>query len=206
MDQNTPDAVGTPSAAPCPGAATAAAPDGNAACAPAAGKKVFGKPNYSKTAVAIWAVLLFVTVCILTFYNPYKIRRAKAESLIWEASRLFDQQRFAESTELLRQAAELGNATAQAYYAGSLKMGYGVEQDFVGAVRWYRKAAAQKYPYAFYELGLCYQHGLGVDRDLDQAEAWYRKAYEGGIQEYSRKALDEIAATREREASASRPF
>ena len=35
----------------------------------------------------------------------------------------------------------------------------------------------------------------------DEAEKWYRKAYDGGIRDESQKALDELAATREREAA-----
>jgi TPR repeat protein len=84
-------------------------------------------------------------------------------------------------------------------------MGIGVPQDLPAAVEWYRKAAAQKYPYAYFELAICCQNGYGVERDLDQAEAWYRRAYDAGIEEYSRKALDELALIRARESGIRTP-
>ena len=165
-----------------------------------------GKPNYSQTAVAIWAVFLMSLFLVGYFWNQHQIRiRNELEMLVAQASQLYDQQQFEQSTELLRQAAERGYAPAQTYYAGSLKMGIGVPQDLPAAVEWYRKAAAQKYPYAYFELAICYQNGYGVERDLDQAEAWYRKAYNAGIVEESQKALDELALTRAREAGIRTP-
>ena len=160
-----------------------------------------GKPNYNRTVVAIWAVLLMVFACVVAMNARRKRQElSEVESLVAQASQLFDRQLFEESTELLRQAAERGYAPAQTYYGGSLKMGIGTAQDLEQAVQWYRKAADQNYPVAFFELAVCYQHGFGVERDLDEAEMWYRKAYDGGIRDESQKALDELAATREREA------
>jgi len=165
-----------------------------------------GKPNYNKTVVAIWAVLLMCLVLVAYYSNQHRIKAmSEVEMLVAQASQLFDRQQFEESTELLRQAAERGYAPAQTYYGGSLKMGIGTPQDLVGAVEWYRKAAAQNYPVAFFELAVCYQHGFGVERDLDQAETWYRRAYDAGIVEESQKALDEIALTRAREAGIRTP-
>ena len=200
MDQNTPD---TDVQAAAPDARNDAAVQADAGAQTDAGAKpaprTFGQPNYNKTVVAIWAVLLFGFACLLYFTNKNKPPMSKAESLVWEASNLFDRQDFARSTELLRQAAEMGYAPAQTYYGGSLKMGIGVEQNFEEAVRWYRKAADQNYPVAFFELAVCYQHGFGVERDLDQAEYWYHKAYDGGIHDEALKAIDEVANTRARE-------
>ena len=84
-------------------------------------------------------------------------------------------------------------------------MGIGVPQDLPAAVEWYRRAAAQKYPYAYFELAICYQHGYGVERDLDQAETWYRRAYDAGLVEESQKALDELDRIRAREAGIRTP-
>ena len=165
-----------------------------------------GKPNYNRTVVAIWAVLLMSLLLVGYLSNQHKIKTmSEVEMLVAQASQLFDRQQFEESTELLRQAAERGYAPAQTYYGRILKMGTGTPQDLPGAVEWYRKAAAQKDPVAYFELAVCYQHGFGVERDLDQAEAWYRKAYDAGIVEESQKALDELDRIRAREAGLRTP-
>ena len=165
-----------------------------------------GKPNYNKTVVAIWAVLMMSLFLTLYVWNRHRIRTMnELDMLVAQASQLYDQQQFEQSTELLRQAAERGYALAQTYYAGSLKMGIGVPQDMHGAVEWYRKAAAQKYPVAYFELAVCYQHGFGVERDLDQAESWYRKAYDAGLVEESQRALEELDRIRAREAGIRTP-
>ena len=165
-----------------------------------------GKPNYSQAVVAIWAVLLMSLFLAAYFWNRHRVRTMnELDMLFAQASQLYDQQQFEESTELLRQAAERGYAPAQSYYGSSLKMGVGTPQDMPGAVEWYRKAAAQKYPVAYFELAVCYQHGFGVKRDLDQAEAWYRKAYDAGIVEESQKALDELDRIRARESGIRTP-
>ena len=165
-----------------------------------------GKPNYNQTVVAIWAVLLMSLLLVGYLWNRHIIRiTSELELLVAEASELYDRQRFEESTELLRQAAERGYAPAQTYYGRSLKMGTGTPQDLPGAVEWFRKAAAQEYPVAYFELAVCYQHGFGVERDLDQAETWYRRAYDAGIVEESRKALDELDRIRAREAGLRTP-
>ena len=165
-----------------------------------------GKPNYSQTVVAIWAVLLMSLFLVGYFWNQHRVRTLnELDMLVAQASQLYDQQQFEQSTELLRQAAERGYAPAQSYYGSSLKMGVGTPQDLPGAVEWYRKAAAQNYPVAYFELAVCYQHGFGVERDLDQAEAWYRRAYDAGIVEESQKALDELDRIRAREAGIRTP-
>ncbi|MDD6338483.1 MAG: tetratricopeptide repeat protein [Lentisphaeria bacterium] len=198
MEQNTSD---TP-VQEAPGQ-TGVAPSDAAPCPCGCGR---GKPNYNRTVVAIWAVLLMVLVLVGYLENQRRIRNlSEVESLVAQASQLYDRQLFEESTELLRHAAERGYAPAQTYYGGSLKMGIGTPQNLPGAVEWYRKAAAQDYPVAYFELAVCYQHGFGVERDLDQAEAWYRRAYDAGIVEESQKALDELAITRARESGLRTP-
>jgi TPR repeat protein len=56
------------------------------------------------------------------------------------------------------------------------QLGLGEEQDYVQALDWYYKAAAQGNPNAQENIGYLYQHGLGVDTDYAQAETWYYKA------------------------------
>ena len=182
---------------------TGVAPSDAAPCPCGCGR---GKPNYSRTVVAIWAVFLMSLFLAGYYWNRHRVRTMnELDMLVAQASQLYDQQQFEQSTELLRQAAERGYAPAQTYYAGSLKMGIGVPQDLRAAVEWYRKAASQKYPYAYFELAICYQNGYGVERDLDQAEAWYRRAHDAGLEEQSRRALDELDRIRARESGIRTP-
>ncbi len=73
---------------------------------------------------------------------------------------------------LLRKAADLGHAPAQARLADLLDA---AEQD-AEAVALYRKAAEQGDPAGEYGLGRMLAQGEGVARDVAQALQWYRKA------------------------------
>ena len=107
---------------------------------------------------------------------------AKALALYQQAIEFFDRQdKDVECAELLRQSAELGYVWAQLFYGRFLCKGIGTALDPAVAVEWFRKAADQNCPDAFYELGVCYENGEGVERDFDTAIAWYRKAAEGGF-------------------------
>ena len=53
-------------------------------------------------------------------------------------------------------------------------------QDYVEALKWYRKAAEQGYAKAQYNLGLMYDNGDGVAEDHAEAFKWFRKAAEQG--------------------------
>lgn len=102
---------------------------------------------------------------------------AEAVALYKQAIDLFDQQgRDVECAGLLRQSAELGYVWAQLFYGRFLCKGIGTALDPAEAVEWFRKAADQDCPAAYYELGVCYENGEGVARDLDAALEWYRKA------------------------------
>ena len=118
----------------------------------------------------------------------------EAVALYKQAIELFDRQdRDVECAELLRQSAELGYVWAQLYYGRFLCKGIGTALAPDEAVVWFRKAADQDCPAAFYELGVCYENGEGVERDLIEAETWYRKAVDGGFEGGAQHALDRIA-------------
>ena len=57
---------------------------------------------------------------------------------------------------------------------------YGVPEDDIEAVRWYRFAAEQGWVNAQYNLGLMYADGEGVPEDDEEAVWWYRLAAEQG--------------------------
>ncbi|MGI9443223.1 MAG: tetratricopeptide repeat protein [Rubripirellula sp.] len=80
----------------------------------------------------------------------------------------------------LKQAAERGIARAQYKLGYVYCYGQGVSQDYVEAVKWYRRAAGQGYAEAQCELGLVYTNGEGVPRDYVEALKWYRLAAEQG--------------------------
>lgn len=124
---------------------------------------------------------------------------AKAVALYQKALEFFDRQdRDVECADLLRQSAELGYVWAQLFYGRFLAKGIGTALDPASAVEWFRKAADQNCPAAFYELGVCYENGEGVERDLTEAENWYRKAVEGGFEGGASHALDRIAKQKEK--------
>jgi hypothetical protein len=56
----------------------------------------------------------------------------------------------------------------------------GVPQDYVEAVKWYRKAAAQGNAIAQNKMGIMYDKGFGVPKDYTEAIKWYRKSAEQG--------------------------
>ena len=127
---------------------------------------------------------------------------AKALALYKQAIELFDRQdKDIECADLLRQSAELGYVWAQIYYGRFLCKGIGTALDPAAAVEWFRKAADQNCPDAFYELGVCYENGEGVERDFDQAIAWYRKAVEGGF-DRAQSAIIRVEKAKALEAAA----
>ena len=58
--------------------------------------------------------------------------------------------------------------------------GYIVPLDYVKAVKWYKKAAALKYPTAEVNLYTCYSGATGVMRDIGEALVWLRKSAKHG--------------------------
>lgn len=85
-----------------------------------------------------------------------------------------------EKVNALKERAESGDSQAQCEIADMYREGYGTEQDFAEAMKWYRKAAEQGNPDAMYNLGAMYYYGDGVEKDLNEAFKWYEKAAEKG--------------------------
>ena len=59
--------------------------------------------------------------------------------------------------------------------------GEGVDQDFATAEKGYRRAAAQGYAKAEFNLGLMYELGAGPKKNSAEATKWYRRAAEKGV-------------------------
>lgn len=152
-----------------------------------------GGQKSNKAVIILWVVVL-IGIAVFGVYSrmnadPY---RSEADKILKHAYTLYEQEKFEESADCLRQAAELGQPWAQLYYGGTLKKGVGTEQDMPAAVEWFRKSADQNCAIAFFELGVCYENGEGVAQDLNEAEAWYRKALDAGIGEEAQAALDRV--------------
>ncbi len=143
-----------------------------------------GGQKSNKAVIILWVVVL-IGIAVFGVYSrmnadPY---RSEADKILKHAYTLYEQEKFEESADCLRQAAELGQPWAQLYYGGTLKKGVGVEQNPTAAVEWFRMSADQGCPDAFYALGICYENGEGVAQDFDEAIAWYRKAVDTDIPE-----------------------
>ncbi|MFZ7172374.1 tetratricopeptide repeat protein [Avibacterium volantium] len=88
------------------------------------------------------------------------------------------------------QEAKQGDASAQAIVGTAYHFGreaskgeQEVPRDYAKALYWYRKAAAQNYAIAYYQLGHMYRFGRGVNKDLTQAFQYTLKAAQLGFTE-----------------------
>ena len=78
-------------------------------------------------------------------------------------------------SEITEEEAERGDAKVQ-YSLGLQYESWA--QDYVEALKWYRKAAERGYFEAQFKLGEMYANGKGVAKDDVEALKWYRKAAE----------------------------
>lgn len=81
----------------------------------------------------------------------------------------------------LREAAEAGEAEAQALYGQLLLDGAGVARDKAAALDWFVRAAAQHHLMALNMVGRCYDLGWGTAVDKARAADCYRVAAERGL-------------------------
>ena len=82
-----------------------------------------------------------------------------------------------------RVAAEQGNTGAQNDLGIDYHNGYGVEQNDVEALKWWKKASDSGYGFSELNLGLLYLDGAGVSKDYAEASKWFLKAAEQGVSE-----------------------
>lgn len=115
--------------------------------------------------------LLFIYLLLL----PFAVAFGQRKSPIFEqAERLFAEKNYTEAVKLYQ---KVDNYLEARYKLGlCYDKGWGVEKDKKKAVKWYRLAAAERYPMALIRLGICYQYGAGVERDIDEAKNMYRAA------------------------------
>lgn len=92
----------------------------------------------------------------------------------------YDRKDYAEAMRLYRQAAAMGNATAEANIGFLYAKGYGVPQDYAQSVHWYLMAAQKGQREAQHNLALKYWNGQGVAKDPTQARYWMQKSAAAG--------------------------
>lgn len=84
------------------------------------------------------------------------------------------------TTQDARVLAEQGDAKAQYKLGMMYENGEGVPQDYVEAIKWYRKAAEQGDAAAQANLGAMYVDGHGVPKDYVEASVWINLAFAQG--------------------------
>jgi TPR repeat protein len=114
-------------------------------------------------------------------------------ALVFVGQTLHAQQKNADGKQLadIRTEAEKGDATAQCCLGARYVKGQGVTQDYVEAVKWFRKAADQNLAEAQYNLGLRYGSGQGVAKDGAEALKWFILSAAQG-NEQAKKAVTEL--------------
>ena len=85
-----------------------------------------------------------------------------------------------DGVDMLRQAAEMGNAYAQNNYAMILYAGDLVDRDVEGAFNWFKAAAEGGIDESQFHLGLEFYEGNMVDKDYREALKWFRVSAEKG--------------------------
>lgn len=95
-----------------------------------------------------------------------------ARPLFEQAFKAYEANKFEQAARLYRQAAELGNASAQVALGQLTRLGMGVPKNEEEAVRLFRRAAERGHAGGQTQLGLAYQLGEGVKEDWAEAHAW----------------------------------
>ena len=86
-----------------------------------------------------------------------------------------------EELSRLRQKADEGDRSAQAWLGYIHSKGLGIPRDGVAAEYWFRRAAEQGEPSSQYNLAISLYYGTGDRRDRREASVWFRKAADQGL-------------------------
>lgn len=108
---------------------------------------------------------------------------------------------YSEAIRIWLQLTDDGDTAAPFYLGRMCEAGLGMEQSYVRAATWYRKAAERGNPYAQGSLAVLYAYGKGVPVDYVQSYVWSSLAANG----YASFAADQRqAALRNRDVVAQR--
>ena len=113
-------------------------------------------------------------------HTPKKETIDKAQEFFDKGRKFYNEEKYAEAYIPLLQAANLGHVMAQNNIGVLFHGGYGINQDYVQAMKWYLKASEQGLTSAQINIGGLYSNGIGVKQDYAQAMQWYLKAAEQG--------------------------
>ncbi len=92
----------------------------------------------------------------------------------------FDRGDYVVAFEKYTKAAKAGHAEAQYKLGRMYSSGWGVEQNYQEAMRWWRQVAETGHTDAQYNLGQMYFFAKDVPQDYGQASYWWRQAAEAG--------------------------
>lgn len=76
----------------------------------------------------------------------------------------------------LKEKANTGDPDAQFELGKKYHLGLGVEKNYIEAINWFQKSAAQEHPRGQNALGVMYQNGFGVEQNYSKAIELYNKA------------------------------
>ena len=120
---------------------------------------------------------LFTWLLLLPLIAAFGQEGLSIEELNQTANRLLAERNYTEALRYIRPAAEQGSAWARY----NLGVHYQNNGDHASGVKWFRKAAEQRFPDAQEGLGICYREGKGVKKNLEEAVYWFRAAAEQGF-------------------------
>ena len=92
-----------------------------------------------------------------------------AEEWLRRGDQLYGQKNYQGAVACYGWGADGGNAEAQFKYGYALYFGEGIENNFLEAALWFKRASQQDYPKAMYNLAYCYMYGKGVPSDYEKA-------------------------------------
>lgn len=102
-------------------------------------------------------------------------------ALRFKGQQLIDQGRFLDGGQLIEQAAEQGDATAQVLMGHGYLEGRWLPRDLQLSAHWYQQAALQNDPYGLHFLGKCYQLGWGCIQSKELANSYLELAQQAGL-------------------------
>ncbi|MDE1904171.1 MAG: sel1 repeat family protein [Alphaproteobacteria bacterium] len=140
--------------------------------------------RHAFVAVPVFALLLALnsgSTAAAQSHPPVQWAQAQSSDAInQQGDNAYDRKDYAEAMRLYRQAAAMGNATAEANVGFLYAKGYGVPQDYAQSVHWYLMAAEKGQREAQHNLALKYWNGQGVAKDPAQARYWMQKSAAAG--------------------------
>ncbi len=114
---------------------------------------------------------LVILIILLVSQTAFVSSALSAEKQIPNCTDFLDQ-----NTELVYQGDAVAQRTLGTFYAN----GYCIDQDYLTAISWYKKAASNGDGISMLELGHLHGRGYGVAPNLEEAVKWLQLAEENG--------------------------